>query len=115
MSGASLLGLLLIAALQGGIACAITQSKNRSGYTGFVTGALLGIIGIIIVLCLPKIPARTGSPGWYPDPLGRCGSERYWDGRCWDGRRLAPPLSPMPPSAVPPLPPGEPRTSRELI
>jgi hypothetical protein len=75
----SWLVLLFLWALQGGIGCAICQMKNRSGVEGFLLGALLGPIGLIIVLCLPKqspddggrrhwtdeVPS-TPPPGWRP-------------------------------------------------
>ena len=95
-------GILLIGALQGGIACAISQAKNRPGREGFLLGFLLGPIGIIIVLCLPKMAA---SRGWYQDPSDP-GQQRYWDGVRWSDlpprpSTPAPPLRPMPPPAEP--------------
>jgi hypothetical protein len=77
--------LIFLCALQGGIGCFICQAKNRPGYEGFLLGALLGPIGLIIVLCLPKLaPPPVGAPpaGWYPDP-GQVAGERYWNGRAW--------------------------------
>lgn len=103
----SLFGLIVLCALCGGIACAINQSKNRSGGEGFLLGALLGIIGLIIVLCLPKLPAAGASspalppPGWYPDPAGPA-QQRYWDGARWsDPPPSLPQIPPMPPPAEP--------------
>jgi hypothetical protein len=40
---------------------AISQAKNQSGRDGFLMGVLLGPVGIIIALCLPKLPARQGT------------------------------------------------------
>jgi hypothetical protein len=57
-------GIILLCALCGGIGCAINQSKNRSGREGFALGCLLGLIGIIIVLCLPKLPAAELPRAW---------------------------------------------------
>ena len=61
------------------VAAAIAHTKNRDVGEGFLWGALFGVIGVIIVLCLPppksKIPLPPGTPpppgaakrGWYPD------------------------------------------------
>jgi len=74
------------------IAAAIAHTKNRDVGEGFLWGALLGVIGVIVVLCLP--PPKTGLPpgtppppgaakrGWYPDPTGT-GKQRYWTGKRW--------------------------------
>jgi hypothetical protein len=35
---------------------ALAQAKNRSTTDGIVLGALLGVIGVFIMLCLPKLP-----------------------------------------------------------
>jgi len=38
-----------------GIVCAsIASSKNRSSFGWFIIGALTGIIGLIIIIALPK-------------------------------------------------------------
>lgn len=79
--------------LMGGIGCWICQSKNRPGYEGFIICALLGPIGLIIVLCLSRqspdkagrhwtdaAPAVLPPAGWYPHPAG---GERYWSGSEW--------------------------------
>jgi hypothetical protein len=50
-----IIGVLICLGLHGGIGCAIMRSKNRSGVGGFALGALLGLIGIIITLCLSKV------------------------------------------------------------
>ncbi|MCX9190721.1 hypothetical protein C3Y87_04710 [Carbonactinospora thermoautotrophica] len=44
-------------------------------------------------------------PGWYPDPAGQPGMERYWDGQRWllTTRPAGPP--PMPPPGAPGWPP----------
>ena len=108
-------GILVICGLLGGIGCAIMQAKNQPGATGFWLGFLLGPIGLIIVLCLPKhAPAaglpRAGGypvlppPGWYQDPADPT-QHRWWDGQRWSD---PPPPLPLPP--LPPMPPpAEPR------
>jgi hypothetical protein len=97
-------GILLLAALCGGIGCAINQAKNRSGGEGFALGFLLGLIGIIIVLCLPKLssaemprawPSALPPPGWYQDPADPT-QHRWWDGQRWSD---PPPTAPLPPAA----------------
>jgi peptidoglycan/LPS O-acetylase OafA/YrhL len=81
--------MIFLWALQGGIACAISQAKNRSGKEGFMWGALLGPIGIIVVLCQPKLaPPPEGAPpagsfGWYPDPRAPLVGERYMERSAW--------------------------------
>jgi hypothetical protein len=89
--------MLVLWGLQGGIACAISQAKNQSGRDGFLMGVLLGPIGIIIALCLPKLAPRSvwelPPAGWYPEP-GNPGGRRYWDGHQWAA----------PPPALPPMP-----------
>jgi Protein of unknown function (DUF2510) len=74
------------------VAAAIAHTKNRDVGEGFLWGALLGVIGVIVVLCLP--PPKTGLPpgtppppgaakrGWYSDPTGT-GKQRYWNGNNW--------------------------------
>jgi hypothetical protein len=76
------------------VAAAIAHTKNRNVGEGFLWGALLGVIGVIIVLCLPppksKTPLPPGTPpppgaakrGWYADPTGT-GKQRYWNGKEW--------------------------------
>lgn len=75
------------------IAAAIAHTKNRNVGEGFLWGALLGVIGVIIVLFLSpksKTPLPPGTPpppgaakrGWYPDPAGT-GKQRYWNGKDW--------------------------------
>lgn len=73
----------------------------------------------------------TSAPGWYPDPGGRPGHYRYWDGRAWSaattthpsappppppGGLGAPPLASVPPRSGPtqssPAQPGAPRPAR---
>ena len=80
------------------VAAAIAHVKNRNVGEGFLWGALLGVIGVIIVLCLspksktspsaepaPLPPGSTPPPGaakrgWCPDPAGT-GQQRYWNGK----------------------------------
>jgi hypothetical protein len=104
----TLLGLLLLWGLQGGIACAIAQAKHRSGKEGFWWGALLGPIGIIYVLCMARGVPGVGPPGWYPDPAGDP-VERYWNGHEWAFSRPNPGSNedapPAPGMGPPPLPP----------
>jgi Protein of unknown function (DUF2510) len=76
------------------IAAATTHTKNRNVGEGFLWGALLGVVGVIIVLCLPPPKSKTPLPpdtppppgaakrGWYPDPTGT-GKHRYWNGKKW--------------------------------
>ena len=99
-------------ALCGGIGCAINQAKNRSGVEGFLLGGLLGVIGVIIVLCLPKLPSTEmprawpsalPPPGWYQDPADP-DQHRWWDGARWSDPPPVPPRSDPPP--VLPMPPG---------
>lgn len=68
----------------GAVAAAISHVHNRGAAQGFLWGALLGVIGLIVVLCLPAKtnPALPAPPGWYADPAGT-GGHRYWDGRTW--------------------------------
>ena len=75
--------ILFWSALLGGVCCAINQAKNRSGRDGFFIGALLGPVGLIIVLCLPKLAKVSTPAGWYALPGG---VERYWDGQAWSSR-----------------------------
>jgi uncharacterized RDD family membrane protein YckC len=39
----------------------------------------------------------TAPPGWYPDPQGRPGSQRYWSGSGWTEHVQAPGYMPPPP------------------
>lgn len=77
----------------GAVAAAIAHTKNRSVGEGFLWGALLSVIGVIVVLCwspISKTPLPPGIPpppgaakrGWYPDPTGT-GQQRYWNGKKW--------------------------------
>ena len=80
------------------VATAIGKSKGR-GFLGFVLGAFLGIIGVVIILLMKKATTATkvaeiGSPAaafapptrapgaWWPDPMGRH-QHRYFDGTRW--------------------------------
>jgi Protein of unknown function (DUF2510) len=66
----------------GAVSAAIGNSKNRGIGESFLWGALLGVIGVIVVLCLPRNLAGAPKAGWYPDPAGS-GGQRYWNGRQW--------------------------------
>lgn len=86
----------LFCAIIGGL---IGSGKGKGG-AGFVLGALLGILGVIIIAILeptPEVQAQRNlrvqqlmgqqgsevSPGaWWPDPYQRHQS-RYWDGTRW--------------------------------
>ena len=48
------------------------------------------------------------APGWYPDPGGRPGQFRFWDGRVWSAATTADPRTPprVPSPPVPPAAPG---------
>lgn len=48
------------------------------------------------------------SPGWYPDPAGRSGHFRYWDGTNWAGQTTTNPQQPPPGAVGPPLAAGRP-------
>jgi hypothetical protein len=47
-------------------------------------------------------------PGWYPDPGGRRGAFRYWDGRAWSATTQAQPGQ----AGTTPVPPGGPPRRR---
>jgi uncharacterized RDD family membrane protein YckC len=47
----------------------------------------------------------TAPPGWYPDPQGIPGSQRYWNGSTWTEHVQAPGFMPPPPAA--PTPSGQ--------
>jgi hypothetical protein len=67
----------------GGIGYAIASAKNRSTSEGVLLGVLLGVIGVLIELCLPKLAPQTQIPsGWYPDPANPA-QQRYWNGAQW--------------------------------
>lgn len=80
----------------GAIGAAIGSTKG-SAVTGLFLGALLGVIGIIILLVMkPRTPAVGVPPtgavgpasatvvGWHPDPFQRY-QLRYYDGTRWTG------------------------------
>lgn len=75
----------------GAIGAAIGSSKGQTG-TGLILGALLGIIGIIILLFMKPIPKPNGAQvigsatvvGWHSDPFNRF-QMRYYDGTRWTG------------------------------
>jgi hypothetical protein len=80
MSAQGLLFWVLVCVIEGAIACALFQAKNRLGRDGFVLGLFLGPIGLVVALCLSKLPALPAA-GWYPDPAD--GEQRWWDGARW--------------------------------
>jgi hypothetical protein len=66
------LGILLLTlwvGLRGGTACAIARAKNRNGFKWFVIGAVLGLIGIIVLLCLSKLAADAPPWGYRPPKM----------------------------------------------
>jgi hypothetical protein len=57
--------------LVGGILGAvIAQSKNRKTWQGALLGVLLGLIGVLIVALLPKLPERSSVGRASGDPIG---------------------------------------------
>ncbi len=48
--------------------------------------------------------------GWYPDPAGGAGLERYWDGGGWSEETRPDGSTPLPPPPVPPAPSTAPAT-----
>jgi hypothetical protein len=84
----------VICAVIGG---AITNSKNRGWREGTILGALLGVIGIIIILFLRTRPQAPIAPiaGWYPDPTNTH-IQRYWNGCEWSELPPHTMLPPMP-------------------
>ncbi|PIB78831.1 DUF2510 domain-containing protein [Mycobacterium celatum] len=87
----------------------ISNAKGRGWGYGLAWGGLLGLIGLIVVICTPSarpsaaaaaLPPPLPPPvlppaGWYPDPAGK---QRYWDGRAWS--QLPPPPPAPPPSSI---------------
>jgi predicted RNA-binding Zn-ribbon protein involved in translation (DUF1610 family) len=99
-----LLGLIVLALICGGIAAWIGQKKNLPN--SFILGALLGIIGIIIVLCMkPGLPQAP--PGMRAVKCVRCNTlqnvpqdQRTYE--CWQCKAsnelwAAPPPAPASP------------------
>ena len=63
----------------------IAHLKNIPISVGLLLGALLGLLGLVIVVCLPSNRKRAPGgppPGWYPNPAGT-GASRYWNGQAW--------------------------------
>ena len=63
----------------------IAHLKNIPISVGLLLGALLGLVGLVIMVCLPssrKTAPGLPPPGWYPDPAGTC-AQRYWNGQAW--------------------------------
>lgn len=63
---------------------AVIGSSKGKGVTGFVLGAVLGVIGLIIVVLLKPAPTSEPLPagGWWPDPYDRY-AKRFYDGTTW--------------------------------
>ena len=63
----------------------IAHLKNIPISVGLLLGALLGLLGLVIMICLPSNRKKAPDgppPGWYPDPAG-AGASRYWNGQAW--------------------------------
>jgi hypothetical protein len=48
----------------------------------------------------PRTTQQRAAVGWYPDPLGRPGQLRWWDGNAWTSR-VETPAAPQPGTAAP--------------
>jgi hypothetical protein len=89
MAGAAV-SVLLVIWLVIAFACAsIARSKGLSAGGYFFLGLFLGVIGLIIVACVPAnygpryaYPPMIQPPGWYPDPWQQAPA-RWWDGYQW--------------------------------
>jgi len=81
-------------ALVGAVVCGVIgyligNNKDRAAL-GAVLGALLGVIGVIIIAVIPRkkdedfvgAPMDTAAPGWLTDPSHRH-ELRYWNGINW--------------------------------
>ena len=67
---------LLIAGVCGAVCASIASGKGLDATVWFILGALLGVLGVLVVACMrPAV-----RPGWYPCPDGWV---RWWDGRQW--------------------------------
>lgn len=106
--------LLIVWVLCGIVCMMIAQSKNRSVPGFFFLGLLLGLIGVIIAACVPRVdddpsygyayppqgfapPPHTFQPaGWYQDP-NNGGLLRWFDGYQWTAQTavIAPPVTPQ--------------------
>lgn len=71
---------LVVGALIGYV---IGNSKNRP-FLGFILGLLLGCIGWIIMLIIPRKVVAIGA-GWHADPFGRH-EKRYYNGVTWQAQ-----------------------------
>lgn len=57
--------------------------------------------------------SKQSSPaGWYPDPMGQAGTQRYWDGTRWTTHVHPPADQRASPATEPPVPAPRRRTSR---
>lgn len=80
--------LLVVAAACAVLGGAIGNGKQMGGASGFLLGALLGPLGLLIVAvsgrrtALQQVQARPEAEGWHQDPLGRFDG-RYYDGQRW--------------------------------
>lgn len=79
----SLEAIILIWLLCAAVAAAIGHMKNRNVGESFLWGAVLGALGVVIVLFLPKgATPGMAKPGWYPDPMDD-NRQKYWNGSEW--------------------------------
>lgn len=96
MAPETLLLVWLVSAVLGAV---IGASKGRGGL-GFALGALLGVVGLVIIAVVAKTPEKRAAeisatrallaptqpsptpPGWWADPWQRH-QFRYWDGVSW--------------------------------
>ena len=72
----SLIGWVIVG---GAVGAAIGSNKGQGGL-GFVLGALLGVLGWVIVAVMA--PAEQPAAGWWPDPRS-VHQLRYNDGKRW--------------------------------
>jgi hypothetical protein len=73
----------------------ITSDQSQIGFIGFPLAPLGLVVGLAIGASTtgrhssgvtptdPSVPSGSTPAGWYPDPSGTEGTERYWDGTRW--------------------------------
>ncbi len=108
--------LIVIWLICGAIAAGIGQAKNRPVGESFVLGLLLGIIGVIIVILLPRgLPKAP--PGMWAMKCPRCNAvqnvpQTQSEYECWQCKLVqriapAPQSAPSSPNAAKPLASGK--------
>jgi hypothetical protein len=70
---------LIWGVVSAGICVGIANAKGRPISEALVLGGLLGVIGVLIMLCLRSERRDLPPAGWYPLD----GRERYWTGTQW--------------------------------